>query len=445
MRARAMMLSVLLLGSGGCERTVPDGMTASAGAESARSASKGMSAEAEGGDVDWLALLRAPAEPGFAQVTGPAPLTFPADFGPHQQFRHEWWYFTGRLQGTQGEFGFELTFFRFALAPPADASAGPRTSVATPAPASAPALASAPIPVAGLTASKWRARELYAAHFAVTDLPRGRFHSAVRTARAALGLSGAGSSPLQVWVRDWSLVEQVLPDAADEGLQGGALPRWTLRAADADYALSLDLRAASGPVLNGDAGFSRKAEESGAASEYYSIPRLAAHGTLWRAAQPQAVSGEVWLDREWGSGVLGAGQEGWDWFALQLDDGSALMFYALRRHGGAYDLHSAGTWVDAGGRPQPLAAADVQIDVRDHWLSPRGGRYPAGWQLRVPRLQLLLAIHPVLADQELEAVPRYWEGAVDATGTRGARSLTGRGYVELVGYASAAQGAGPGQ
>jgi predicted secreted hydrolase len=149
------------------------------------------------------------------------------------------------------------------------------------------------------------------------------------------------------------------------------------------------------------------------------------------------VSGLAWLDREWGSGALGPTQQGWDWFALDLSDGSALMFYALRDRDGQRDAHSAGTFVAADGRPMPLANEDVQIQVQRQWTSPRGGRYPAQWQLRVPSLELQLQVSPLLADQELPTQPRYWEGAVRVTGRRRGALVAAQGYVELVGYAQA--------
>jgi predicted secreted hydrolase len=55
--------------------------------------------------------------------------------------------------------------------------------------------------------------------------------------------------------------------------------------------------------------------------------------------------------------------------------------------------------------------------------------------VRVPRLELELELEPVLADQELGTTPRYWEGAVDVRGERLRQRTTGRGYVELTGYA----------
>ncbi len=262
------------------------------------------------------------------------------------------------------------------------------------------------------------------AHFAVTDVSQRRFRAAQKLSRAALDLAGGQGEPARVWIDDWSL-------AAGPAAAAG----WTLHASQAGYAIELTLTAAGAPVLNGVQGLSRKAADPGAASYYYSVPRLRARGSLTRGGETLPVQGLAWLDREWGSGGLGRNQEGWDWFALQLEDGSALMFYALRDRGGARDPYSAGSWVAADGALQPLGSADVAIEVEDHWRNAAGDRYPARWRLRIPRLALDLTLAPVLADQELQTTPRYWEGAVDASGQRSGRPLGGRGYVELVGYA----------
>jgi predicted secreted hydrolase len=334
---------------------------------------------------------------GFAQALEVRPLTFPQDHGPHRDFRQEWWYVSGNLAAADGaRFGFELTFFRMALQPPAAAAAG---------------------------ASAWRSSEIYMAHFAVTDVARRRFRFAQKLSRAALDLAGAQLLPLRVWIDDWSLTANA---PASE---------WHVHAAEAGYQLDLQLAPQTAPVLNGDAGLSRKSAEPGAASYYYSLPRLAAHGRLLRDGRALEVSGLAWLDREWGSGGLGGTQEGWDWFALQLDDGSALMFYALRDRGGTRDAYSAGTFVPRDGPARPLASADVDIAVSDAWRNANGARYPARWRVRVPALALDVDVQPLLADQELATTPVYWEGAVAARGTRGGAPVSGRGYVELVGYA----------
>jgi predicted secreted hydrolase len=335
---------------------------------------------------------------GFAQALKPRAFEFPADHGAHPNFRHEWWYVTGNLDGPAGErFGFELTFFRVALKP----ESGVTTNT---------------------SASAWRTRQVYMAHFALTDVSRKDFWSTERYARDALGLAGAQASPFHVWLEDWSLEEH-----------GSA---WRLHAAEAEHSLTLDLVPQTPPVPNGENGLSRKASTLGAASYYYSIPRMSAQGQLKSGGQQFKVSGLAWLDREWGSGALGVEAQGWDWFALQLDDGSSLMFYALRNRDGSLDVNSAGTWVEQSRVAQPLQRQDVIIRPQNYWESPRGGRYPSRWKIQVTTLGLNLDVTPVLPNQELGTNPRYWEGAVDVTGTRSGKQITGRGYVELVGYAT---------
>ncbi len=345
---------------------------------------------------------------GFARALTVRPFEFPQDHGPHPQYRHEWWYLTGHLRARDGaRFGFELTFFRMALAPPG-------TGAAT-LPAGEKAAASA------APESRWRTNQIYAAHFALTDVGRQQFHSAGRYAREALGLAGAQAAPFRVWVQDWSLAQQT-----GEGV-------WMLRAGDASYGLTLQLRALDAPVANGDHGLSVKSDAPGSASYYYSIPRLEVQGELRRGSHTLSVSGLAWLDREWGSGSLGPREQGWDWFALQFTDGSALMFYSLRDQHGAPDPYSAGTWLAADGTTRPLSSREVRIDVQSHWMSPRHTLYPSRWRVRVSGLGVDVELAPVLAGQELDAVPRYWEGDVNVTSRASGRAL-GEGYVELVGY-----------
>jgi predicted secreted hydrolase len=361
-------------------------------------------AEAPVSDLDVI-RGKQPAD-GFALANVPLTFEFPRDHGPHPEFRHEWWYVTGNLDSDTGErFGFELTVFRVGLVPGAGGAVG-----------TAGAAGSGAV-------SAWRTRQVYAAHFAITDVARNTFEFAEKYSRAALGLAGAQAEPFRVWLDGWML---------GSGSEPGS--PWTIHAQGHGYELTLDAQFLGQPVLNGDHGLSRKSAEPGAASYYYSIPRVAVRGKVVRAGVPCAVKGLAWLDREWGSGSLGAKEQGWDWFALQLEDGSSLMFYALRNHDGTWDPHSAGTWVDPAGHAQPLSTEQVTIDVSDHWVSPRGGRYPSRWRVRVPAVDLDVEVLPVLANQELGTEPRYWEGAVDLRGVREGHGTTGRGYVELVGY-----------
>ncbi|MGH8209142.1 MAG: lipocalin-like domain-containing protein, partial [Steroidobacteraceae bacterium] len=327
---------------------------------------------------------------------------------------------TGNLDSATGErFGFELTFFRFALAPVSASSAltAPSAASATPA---------APVrPVSNAVESAWRTKQIYMAHFAITDVARRRFRFAQKLSRAAVGLAGAQLPPLRVWIDDWSLAA-VSPDEI----------HWSLHAAQSGYELTLDAQGLSPPVLNGERGFSRKSSDPGSASYYYSIPRVAVRGHLVRDGKSLDVQGLAWVDREWGSGTLSSSEQGWDWFALQLTDGSSLMFYALRHHDGRRDPNSAGTWISATGESRPLSSQQVQIDVIGYWTNPRGERYPGRWRVRVPTAGIDVDVRPVLPNQEFTAAARYWEGAVDVTGASAGHETTGRGYVELVGYAA---------
>jgi predicted secreted hydrolase len=369
-----------------------------------------------------LAARAGPARPPqFAQALAPRPLEFPRDQGPHPGFRQEWWYLTGNLDSATGaRFGFELTIFRVALAPAAPPPVSPASSPAT-------------------RRSAWRTRQIYLGHFAITDVARHRFRFAVKLSRGALGLAGAQASPFRVWVGNWRIGQG--PGTAKVAARSGAKdPVWQVQADERGYALSLTARPLMPPVLNGEAGLSRKSAQPDDATYYYSIPRVAVQGTLVRDGRPLEVHGLAWLDREWGSGGLGPQEAGWRWFGLQLDDGSCLMFYALRDRNGAEDPYSAGTWVDRHGRAHPLGRSDLRIDTLAHWTDRRGTRYPSRWRLRDPALGLDLTVRPVLADQELMTSPRYWEGAVNVSGTRAGRPIGGRGYVELVGYAETTVG-----
>ena len=344
---------------------------------------------------------------GFARATAPVPFAFPRDHGPHPGFRTEWWYWTGNLAAEDGRaFGFQLTFFRSALAPEAPARE-----------------------------SAWAARDVYLAHFTLTDVQGRRFHAFERYRRGALGLAGSEGPPVRVWVGDW--------EGRAEG--GAAFAPVRLRAAEGDVALDLVLEEGRAPVLQGERGLSQKGPAPGNASLYYSLPRMPARGSVRVGGATFRVTGAAWMDREWSTSALSGGQVGWDWFALQLSDGTDVMLYRLRRADGSADPFSAGSVAFPDGRVVRLGVDDARVEVQAHWDSPRGGaRYPARWRVEVPGEGLALTVTPRLADQELPVSVRYWEGSVAVEGARAGAPVTGLGYVELTGYAAApAPEAGP--
>lgn len=343
------------------------------------------------------APLASGGEDGFARAESPRRFEFPRDHGPHPEFRTEWWYFTGNLEDPAGRrFGFQLTFFRAALSP-------------------------APPP----RSSSWASAQAYMAHFAVTDV-RGRvFRSSERFARAALGLAGASARPFRVWLEDWEASGS--PDGP---------PGLVLRASTPEASLDLALSRGKPPVFHGEGGVSRKGEEPGNASYYYSLTRMPARGTVRVGGAGFEVTGEAWMDREWGTSALPPGVSGWDWFALQLSDGRELMLYLLRGADGSPSPRSAGTVVEPDGSHRNLSRSDFRVETLARWRSPRQGvRYPSKWRIVVPSEGISLGVTPVLPDQEQTGSFRYWEGAVSAEGVSRSRAVDGRGYVEMTGYA----------
>ena len=345
-------------------------------------------------------LLRDDGESGFPKAITVREFDFPADHGSHQEYRNEWWYFTGNLDAESGErFGYELTLFRFSLQPEAPDAAS----------------------------SAWATNQVFIGHLAVTDVAAGNFHVAQRYSRGSVGLAGADIAPFRVWLDDWRI--------SRKDNVAGESEAWLISARDREIAVELSLAPEKPVVLNGDAGLSQKSGETGNASYYYSMPRLRTEGHIVVAGQEYVVGGLSWLDREWGSSALSREQQGWDWFALQLSDGSDLMFYILRGADGNPDRFSAGTWTNADGSAEHLTHDEVSIEATDFWESPAGGRYPAEWVVRIPARSLMVKVTPVLANQELVTTVRYWEGAVDIEGEINGREIDGRGYVELTGYA----------
>ena len=348
-------------------------------------------------------LLALPAAQGnFARADGPRTLVFPLDMGPHPDFQTEWWYYTGNLSTQTGrEFGFELTFFRRALTSPDELAQ---------------------------RSSDWATSQVYLAHFTLTDVAAGKFSAFERYQRGAAGLAGAQPDPYKVWLDNWS-VSLTAPN------------QYQLAAAQAGLQLDLHMKDLKGLVLEGDHGLSQKGPQPGNASYYYSQTRLQTGGSIQLNGQTFIVSGLSWMDHEFSTSALGPDQVGWDWFSIQLDDGSELMLYNIRQKDGQADPFSNGTVIRPDGTTRQLKMGDFKIQVNSTWKSPHsGGTYPASWTVSIPSENLVMQIKPLIPDQELNLSIIYWEGAVQIAGVRNGVKVNGKGYVELTGYAQSLAG-----
>ena len=320
---------------------------------------------------------------------------FPRDHASHPDYRIEWWYYTGNVATASGRrFGYQVTFFRVGI---------DKTPV---------------------NPSRWAVRDIHMAHLAVSDPQGRRYRYDERLSRSGPGLSGAAVDRYAVWNEDWRA-----------GLNGEG--RHVLSAASQGAAIDLVLDPGKVPAVNGVDGISQKGARPGNASHYYSLTRMPTRGTLTIDGERFAVSGESWMDHEFGTSFLEPEQQGWDWLSLQLDDGRELMLYQLRRGDGSRDPRSSGTLVGADGRTTHLAEREFTLTPGRTFRAPSGATYPVAWTVNVPSQQIALAVTTPLDDQELSTLAAgvtYWEGMVEVRGTAGGRALAGRGYLEMTGY-----------
>ena len=364
-----------------------------------------------------LALLIAAVALGTSQDSGPRTqdpwkqasegyrFEFPRDHASHPDYKIEWWYYTGNVSAADGRrFGYQVTFFRV----------GVDHTPSNP--------------------SRWRVRDLYMTHLAITDASGQRYRFSEKLSRGGPGLAGARADRYEVWNDDWSAM---LDSGADAG--GGRRERHLLRAAGPQAAIRLALEPGKPPAINGRKGISQKGARPGNASHYYSLTRMPTNGTITIDGEEVAVTGESWMDHEFGTSFLEPEQRGWDWLSIQLSDGREVMLYQLRRADGSPVPRSSGTLVDAAGRTTHLSNDDFTLAPgQARFTSKNGAVYPLEWTVTVPSQRLALRVTTPLDDQELSLIGStgiaYWEGMIDVAGTSGTRPVSGVGYLEMTGY-----------
>jgi predicted secreted hydrolase len=323
---------------------------------------------------------------GYAQVTPGRHFSFPADHGPHPDYRIEWWYVTANLVDARGiPYGSQWTLFRQALAPGGDNEG-------------------------------WADQQIWMAHAALT---RADTHRTSETfARGGVGQAGVEAEPFRAWIDAWTM-------QGASGMNATTVSPLDLTAAGTDFSYGLHLEANRPLVLQGDGGYSRKSERD-QASYYYSQPFFAVTGRIAFDAVTVEVTGHAWMDREWSSQPLAADQTGWDWFALHFGTGEKLMLYRMREKGG--NDYLSGNWIMPDGSARQLAAADISMQPKT-LIEIDGRKLPVEWHIAIPSLAFAIDCVPLNPKAWMATSFPYWEGPIRFRGTH-----SGVGYLELTGY-----------
>ena len=343
----------------------------------------------------------------WKEATAGYTYAFPRDHASHPDYKIEWWYYTGNVKAADGRrFGYQVTFFRVGVDP----------SPSNP--------------------SKWAVRDLFMTHLAISDPSGKRYRYAEKLSRGGPGLAGAATDQYRVWNDDWTASlegSQHLLKAASERRGGtSGLP-------GPQAAIDLRLDEGKAPAIHGIGGISQKGAQAGNASHYYSLTRMPTRGSITVDGERFEVTGDSWMDHEFGTSFLEPGQRGWDWLSIQLSDGRELMLYQLRRDDGSRDPRSSGTLVGTDGRTKHLDVnAFTLTPGRATFKSKNGATYPIEWSIAIPSEKLDLTVTTPLNDQEL-ALERstgvaYWEGAIDVSGSSSGTPVGGAGYLEMTGY-----------
>ena len=323
---------------------------------------------------------------GFASVIPGKTFAFPADHGPHPEFRIEWWYVTANLVDSTGRAcGAQWTLFRQAMRP------GPQDE-------------------------GWANQQIWMGHAALTRADTHRYSEAF--ARGGVGQAGVEATPFRAWIDSWQM-------RGSDAMRDDTIAPLELNASGADFTYALRCDADRPLVLQGNAGYSRKSER-GQASYYFSQPFFKVTGSITIDNRISEVTGQAWMDREWSSQPLASDQTGWDWCALHLNSGEKLMLYRLRQKDGRNDLF--GNWIEPDGRSTEIASSDNRMTAT-MWTDIEGRQVPTGWRIAIPAHGLSIETAPLNPLSWMGTNFPYWEGPISFNGSHG-----GVGYLEMTGY-----------
>ncbi|MFM2642229.1 lipocalin-like domain-containing protein [Vibrio chagasii] len=319
----------------------------------------------------------------FEPVLPDRSVSLPRDFKFHPEFQHEWWHYFASLKGDDGkDYSVQWSFFRIAT----DERETPG----------------------------WQSPQVYISNVVVSS--KSKVWKEQRMARGGIGQAGMISRPFRIWIDNWNW----------RSLGNTPFPG-RLQVQTDTFGLQLDTVAKGPYVLNGENGYQKKHDLLPVASYNFSAPFLSLSGVLNLDGVAKEVKGTAWVHKEWGSGLLGVGQQGWDWFVFNLDDGTAL---SINRYRHNQQLpYVFGTLATRSGKVYQLTESDISIQPLQNTTLMNGRRMPLQWIINVPKHDINLTTRIILRDMWLPFVIPYWEGPIMASGSHEAT-----GFMQLTGY-----------
>jgi predicted secreted hydrolase len=323
----------------------------------------------------------------FEEVKSGRNLSFPEDHQAHNDFRQEWWYLTANLQDAEGrEYGIQWTQFRLAVSSEAPANK-----------------------------NGWQSQQIFMAHSAITT-PNTHLADE-KWSRQHPEIADVSSQPFRVFIDDWQWTSTT----------NGLFPA-TLDVASNQFGYQLSLTRTAPYQKQGDEGYSEKSADGKVASYYYSQPFIDVHGTVSINGESHQVSGQGWIDREWSSQFLLDSQQGWDWFAIRLDEVTSLVVFQLRDSATGQVSYSYGRLMYKDGRGITLTQNDLEL-LAVQQTEIEGQSYPTQWILKVVSQNINVKLSALNPNAKMPLSIPYWEGPIIVEG-----SHQGRGYMELTGY-----------
>ncbi|MGY5612955.1 lipocalin-like domain-containing protein [Vibrio brasiliensis] len=330
------------------------------------------------------AMFRSQADKVFEPVLPDNPVVLPEDFAFHNQYQHGWWHFFANVVDKRGnQYGVQWSYFRIANS--------------------------------DSNLSGWQSPQLYISHVVISD--KHRVWREQRVARGGIGQAGMTVKPFKLWIDNWfwrSLGQTPFP-----GLLDAQTDTFGLR-------LTTSTR---GPfVIPGERGYVVKHDLLPIASHNITAPFLNVKGLLDLGGNKVVpVEGKGWMSKEWGSGLLAEGQQGWDWFVFQLDDETTLSVSRYRHDQQLPYLF--GTLSTNDGKVVTLT--NDQIDITPVLSADfnNGRSIPMQWAINVPDYGIRLNTQVLNSNLWLPFVLPYWEGPITTTGSHKAK-----GFMQLTGY-----------